>query len=515
LYKAACNALELFLGRPLLIDFRSKTFCPSLTAYRQQPIHEANEILLTSDHIKSVSVITFLILDKKSSFGTLVNYIFGENMKYDNKCTIIACLVLCVGCPTEEAKPNCGRRVVPAGYTCYQEFRSSPSLVRAFESLTTGDIDGNGFDDVIMGGGTGATDGDSITNMILNSGDGINFTAAVLTSNGQEPLFKTRDIRVFDVDQDQQQDIFQIRNNSQTVSNFFVLKNDNFDFSINQEIVSPKIGFSSLSIGDFNQDNFSDVIAINQVIDLGPGVFKELHPDIDIYKNVDGLFVLEQEITHPVGDVFGKVTFGDMDGDKFLDIVATRTGLSGDVFVDIFVNKDNVFELSESIKIPFSGIPASNIFPVFVGALEVSDLNNDFISDIVLSVIDGRDEKLLLLTQEENGTFSERTIFKLDSFVSGISPQPQIKILKIDNFDIDERKDIATTISFQDFIPKNIVIFHSESSSFIQDVIFTFDFDEKSDFDAIAGEFNGDKVCDFFIINFNVNKTLLSGTIIK
>jgi hypothetical protein len=470
--------------------------------------------MLTLDHIKSVSVITFLILDKKSSFGTLVNYIFGENMKYDNKCTIIACLVLCVGCPTEEAKPNCGRRVVPAGYTCYQEFRSSPSFVSAFKSLTTGDIDGNGFDDVILGGGTGGNVRDSTTNMFLNTGDGINFTATVLTSNGQELLFNTEDIRVFDVDQDQQQDVFQIRNNSQTVSNFFVLKNDNFDFSISQEIVSPKVGFSSLSIGDFNQDNFSDVVALNQVFDLGPGVFEELQPDIDIYKNVDGLFVLEQEIIHPIGDAFGKVTFGDMDGDKFLDIVATRTGLSGDVFVDIFVNKDNVFELSESIKIPFSGIPAIGAFPVFVGALEVADLNNDFISDIVLSIIDGRDEKLLLLTQEENGAFSERTVFKLDSFVTG-KPQPQIKILKIDNFDIDERKDIATTIGFQDFLFKNLVIFHSEPSSFIQDIVFAIDFDKNGDLEAIAGEFNGDKVCDFFIINPSIKKTLLSGTIIK
>ena len=135
-------------------------------------------------------------------------------MKYYNQFPVFSCLILCVGCPTEPAKPNCGNRVLPAGYICYQEFASSLNSAEIpFRSLTTGDIDGNGFDDVILGGGTGGDVRDSTTNMFLNSGDGINFTSAVLTSNGQEPLFDTRDIRVFDIDLDQQQDIFQVGNN--------------------------------------------------------------------------------------------------------------------------------------------------------------------------------------------------------------------------------------------------------------------------------------------------------------
>jgi predicted outer membrane repeat protein len=251
-------------------------------------------------------------------------------------------------------------------------------------SVAVGDVNGDGFDDII----TANYDGSQTVSVLRGNGDGT-FQANQNFATGDGPY----SVVLGDVNGDGLQDIVTANFNSVTVS--VLAGNGNGTFQAAQ-IFAVGESPQSVVLGDVNGDGFDDIVTANG----GSATVSVLRG------NGNGTFQAAQNFT--TGGSPRSVAVGDVNGDGFADIVSANY-LSDNVSV-LRGNGNGTFQAAQDFAV--GRRPRSAV---------LGDVNGDGIADIVTA--NGNSDNVSVLRGIGNGTFQAAQNFaagdRPDSMVLG------------------------------------------------------------------------------------------------
>ena len=228
------------------------------------------------------------------------------------------------------------------------------------DSISTVDLNGDGFDDMVIPWVTGSGADPSGLGVALSNSAGTYAAPVVYSLSGTQFTSRTS---VEDINGDSKPDIVAVTSSiaditSASISTF--LGNGDGTFTIGP--VRNNVGFlGRLVIADFNADGKKDVVTAGGSFLAGNG---------------DGSFAASIPALRSLGSLFLGITAGDFNADGKLDI-ATTSSLGR--LINIFLGNGNgTFAAGQS----YSGIAGTNY-------VRASDINGDGHTDLVVGVISG------------------------------------------------------------------------------------------------------------------------------
>ena len=234
-----------------------------------------------------------------------------------------------------------------------------------------------------------------------------------------------------------------------------------------------------LAVGDFNGDGKTDLATF---ISWSRTVYFLLN-------NGDGQFTTTSVglVYPPYGYTPQFIRAGDFNNDGRLDLVVA----SGISYIVLLNNGEGVFTLQPPVTVS-SGVNS-------VGAIAVGDFNGDGKND--LAVTRGS-QSMLILSGNGDGTFSNGNSYQIPSYVT---------MLRTGDLNGDNQADIIV-ISSGELIPGtiNLTLLISTSGGEFTRIGYAI---PGSVTDAAIGDFNGDGVNDFLLVNATSNSvTLFTGS---
>ncbi|MEM7227547.1 MAG: VCBS repeat-containing protein [Planctomycetota bacterium] len=236
-------------------------------------------------------------------------------------------------------------------------------LFQGAEDLATGDVDGDGDVDLVVG----ASDHGGFT-LWLGDGTGVNWERS--TSNGGLPAngWNPRSI-LHDMDGDGDLDLV-----SATFQGPRMYTNDGEGFFSERSVGLPQPTvqgiYNGIKVGDMNNDGRPDIVAANWFD--GPEIYFQ-------DANYRWRKATQDVFPDMVGGATG-VAIGDIDGDSYPEIICTgRLERSAGLIRGVFALRNNGDETFTFLK--DSGLPNTGLMAM--SGVEMADFTNDGVLDIV------------------------------------------------------------------------------------------------------------------------------------
>ncbi|MEA3504730.1 MAG: T9SS type A sorting domain-containing protein [Bacteroidota bacterium] len=309
-----------------------------------------------------------------------------------------------------------------------------------YPSVDWGDYDGDGDLDIVLAGALD-TDGDysadKSTIKIYNNKNGV-FTE--IETNEILGLHLGA-VRFVDIDNDGDQDLITTGQNYNDITTYYlsIYENRENEFVLKQEL--PGVIYSSVDIGDYNNDGFLDLLVTGAA---SPHKGSQL---TKIYKNLNGEFT---EIdTYLQGVQNGNAKFGDFDLDGDLDVVLMGTDKKDNYLLNVYFNDEGVFNRTQEL----SGM--------YLGWIALGDYDSDGDLDFAVMGDDVDDNYACRIYTNENGSFEEYvTLTGLDNSC-GTTP------IAWGDYDNDGDLDLVMSGSDENYDDVTI-LYRNDDNSFIQ-----------------------------------------------
>jgi hypothetical protein len=303
--------------------------------------------------------------------------------------------------------------------------------------------------------------------VFIGHGDG-NFSNQTTYSTGYDS--RPSSVAVGDFNNDNRSDIIVANNGTGAISLFLGYGNGSFSNHITISTGSSS-GLWSITIGDFNNDNRLDVAVVNYWSD-NLGVFVE-------YGN--GSFSNQTTYSIGSGSRPWSVAVGDLNDDGHPDIAVANWGTSN---VGIFIGYGSgSFTAQQTLSTPIS----SNPYSVAVG-----DFNDDGQLDITVASF--WSNYIGIFLGDGNGTFSSQSTYNTDAWSAPIS-------IAVGDFNNDSRLDIVVANSGTN----NIGVFLGYGNGTFSSQT-TFSTGNNSQPYAVAvGDFNNDNQLDITVANYGTS----------
>ena len=246
----------------------------------------------------------------------------------------------------------------------------APPTGASFVNIALGDLDGDGYPDVVTYTGTAAVAAD----VYLSTGASRTFTRVAGSPIGALAGIAARGFVVADFDQDGAQDVvlsegFHLTNQPSNVQHSYYLRgNGDGSFQPAVEIASGiQSGFVDFAAADVNHDDKLDLVGIAQ--------YSAVHVQLG---NGNGTFQAPVFYNAGIAGALGQVALADFDWDGHLDIALTMDAL-GNVGLGLVVMRglgDGSF--TDAQKLATGSSERQDV------ALLVADLNTDGRSDLIV-----------------------------------------------------------------------------------------------------------------------------------
>ncbi len=181
--------------------------------------------------------------------------------------------------------------------------------------MAKGDIDGDGFEDIIIGSTNKLP-----TTVLLRNGD--KFEEAKFEGLTTQKEFSESDIKVVDIDRDGDNDVIAIaggyENADEKEYQHFIYENQNGTF-IRKPLPIPPFPASVIKLCDFNRDGNIDIF-------IGSRVKKGMFPYANhswLIKNINGTLYVNEDYRLNLGMVTDAI-WSDYDNDGWEDLIVTR-----------------------------------------------------------------------------------------------------------------------------------------------------------------------------------------------
>ena len=263
----------------------------------------------------------------------------------------------------------------------FTNFQSLPQGLRD-GSIALGDIDNDGDLDLIA---TGRTSSNYQSKVYTNNGNGYfnefeNISPGVYFSS----------IALGDIDNDGDLDLILTGNDGSTYHSKVYKNNGNGNFILDDNII-PGVEWSSVALGDIDNDGDQDLILTGK--DAGTSYSK-------VYKNDgNGNFSFNTNIIPAVGT--SSIALGDIDRDNDLDLILTGHESGVNEAARVYKNdKDGNFIFNSDLSAT-----------VYAGSIALGDIDDDKDLDLILigRHYDGSDKKYSkIYTNSGDGNFNEK-----------------------------------------------------------------------------------------------------------
>ena len=236
---------------------------------------------------------------------------------------------------------------------------TNPNFVPNPKEITTGNLNGDGFADIVAAVPSGrAIEGF----VVVNSNGSGGFNTPIYYEASQQ----TFDVAVVDLDKDGHGDVITVANSSAAVTVHKNLGNGSFPVLTRYEVASLSDAVESADI-----DNDGDIdIVVNGVVDIvsNDGVVKILK------NNGNGTFA--PAIDYTPTRTFGDMKLRDINGDGFLDLVLAPNACCSPYHFGTALNLGNG---------TFAPTVVTEVFSCGDGTIDAADLDGDGDLDIVLT----------------------------------------------------------------------------------------------------------------------------------
>ncbi|CAF1551502.1 unnamed protein product, partial [Adineta steineri] len=282
-------------------------------------------------------------------------------------------------------------------------------------------------------------------------------------------------IALADVNNDNLLDIVVINVTARSINIFLRFDNGRFSNAISSATGNGSL-IQSFSIGDFNNDNRLDIVAIN--ID---------GTDIEIFLGCGNGSFAEQS-TYPILNPYGSqwIAVGDFNNDNRTDIVVSNS-FSHNIYV-FLANANGTFS---------NPVEYSNGDEFLPNAITVNDFNNDKQLDILV-VNDYPDHRQLeIFLSYSDGMFTNKTIYTIP-----LRTDYSVTLLAVADFNNDNQQDIVVCYSRTDLIG---IFISNGLGRFASEKIYSFETNSNPQ-SLLIGDLNNDKRLDIIVALTYTNK---------
>ncbi|MCX6245773.1 MAG: FG-GAP-like repeat-containing protein [Bacteroidetes bacterium] len=185
-----------------------------------------------------------------------------------------------------------------------------------------GDYNNDGWLDAVVGGDTG---GGMITKLFKNTAGSFKADTITLTGLGNGMA------KWGDLDNDGDADLLIDGMDDYTTGTFLIYRNDGGGHFTKKDSYSFPHAYSSIDLGDYDNDGFLDIILIGQIQGCGGAALTVL------YHNESVLIFTDVE-TYMDGFKFGSAGWGDYNNDGFADLLFTGLNQIDDPSTEIYRN---------------------------------------------------------------------------------------------------------------------------------------------------------------------------------
>jgi FG-GAP-like repeat/FG-GAP repeat len=228
-------------------------------------------------------------------------------------------------------------------------------------SIATGDFNGDGFPDIVLGQSADSSSLPGIVVFLANADGSLRSGVTYGTSTSLDY------VAVADFNGDGKLDIA-ASDSSAGVVQIFLGKGDG-TFTVGQTFSTDGDGGSepqNVVVGDFNHDGKLD-LAVANFATQNVGV---------LLGNGDGTF--GAPTNYSLGTYVGSVTTGDLNGDGYLDLAVTLPDTDGDLVAVLLANSDNSGTFQAALPVD---VGIGNAYSVAIG-----DLNGDGKADLAVTL---------------------------------------------------------------------------------------------------------------------------------
>ncbi|CAF1481013.1 unnamed protein product, partial [Adineta steineri] len=278
-------------------------------------------------------------------------------------------------------------------------------------------------------------------------------------------------IALADVNNDNLLDIVAINVTARSINIFLGFDNGNFSNAIRSATGNGSL-IQSFSIGDFNNDNRLDIVAIN--ID---------GTDIEIFLGCGNGSFADQS-TYPIRNPYGSqwIAVGDFNNDNRTDIVVSNS-FSHNIYV-FLANANGTFP---------TPVEYSNGDEFIPNAITVNDFNNDKQLDILV-VNDYPDHRQLeIFLGYSNGMFTNKTTYTIP-----LRTDYSVTLLAVADFNNDNQQDIVVCYSRTDLIG---IFIGTSLGNFASEKIYSFETNSNPQ-SLLIGDLNNDKRLDIVALTY-------------